>query len=186
VVALAAVEVVALLGIAGVTVPSSVTGDEPRRSTIAAQPEADQGSAAATATLSIAGRDSDGVPDAEPDVAPEGDPAGGPDAASDRESAADLDGSAASWSSDQVQPSTADTSSESTPSSETPVPSAPELSDTGEPDESLAGEPEPEDPPAPESPDDDADDGDASGETCLGVNALGLTVNLCLPSLLGG
>ena len=62
----------------------------------------------------------------------------------------------------------------------------PELSGTGESYESLDGAPEPADPPAQETSDDGADDGEASVGTCLGVNALGLTVDLCLPSLLGG
>jgi len=180
---LATVAALAFLGTAGVTVPSSVTDDEPKRPPIAALPEADYNSPAATITLSSVNRDTA----EEPDEEPAGDWGAGSGGGQD----SDPHASAASPSRNQVQQSTADTSSEPAPSAETDlVPSGPapepELSGTGESYESLDGAPEPADPPAQETSDDGADDGEASVGTCLGVNALGLTVDLCLPSLLGG
>lgn len=206
---LAAASAVALLGIAGLADPSSVTDDELQRPPIAALPETGQGNPAVTVTLSTVGSETDWESDVEPDsnsdgesdgdpaAEPGGDPAaepGGETAESDGGPAVDPDAPVVTPSDDQVQQGTADPASEpvASPGSDSgasgPAPAPepePELSDTDEPEPAAPSNPEPEDPPAQEPSDNEADEDDESGGTCLGVNALGLTVDLCLPPLLG-
>lgn len=198
---LAAAAALALMGIAGLADPSAVTDDEAQRPPIAALPETGQGNPAGTVTvtLSTVGSETDAASDVEPDGDPATETDGVPAAESGGGPAADPDASVIAPSRDQVQQVTADTSSEPAPSASTspvttspapapaPAPAAePELSDTGESDDPPVAEPEPADPPEPEPADDEPDEDNADPGTCLGVNALGLTVDLCLPPLLGG
>lgn len=164
---------------------SSIADDGPQRSHVAGPSEAGRSSSGAnvTAKLIMAGPGGD----EEPDTEPAEDPAVEPDADLSGETGAgqpadrgDADGTP---SHDQAAQVTGGTPTEPEPD---PTPSEPtiepELSDTGETDEHPTSEPDSSDSPEPETPEDETDTDDG---TCLGVNALGLTVDLCLLSLLG-
>lgn len=167
---LSAAAAVVLLGTAGVVDPSSID-DEPRRTPIAAPPGSDEGARVAkvTATLTLAGQAGDAEPESADDVEPDGTPAD----ESGEAWSADPGVADGSPSSDQRPKVSTTTPSVQPPDTETNTAPTPELSDTGETDD---GQPEPAESTEPEAPEEETDTSDG---TCLGVNALGLTVNLC-------
>lgn len=192
-----AASAVVLLGMAGSVAPSSISDEEPRTPAISALPGSGPGATAeVTVTLNMAGAGRDGVSDADAEPKPDG-------ASGTEPSGGEGSDSGTARSRDQDPRSTAEAPSAAAPAGETesatggPTPelsgtggtgddpaSEPELSDTGETDDGPTEEPEPSESPEPSSPDEDT--GDAGDATCLGLNALGLTVDLCVTSLLGG
>lgn len=175
---LVAVAAVVIIGTASLAAHSAMTGGEPPKSWSAVLADAGRDDPAeASVTLSVAGpvgdEESDAEAAGEPGSEAGTEPNGGPTDSAGRARAADTDVSGSSPSRDEAPEATADTSSE--PASTTENESAPSGS-TSEPELSDTGEPEPAESPEPEAPDDETDTSDG---TCLGVNALGLTVNLC-------